>query len=205
MATRVKNSKVTKAFKPQFAMLKETIKGALSVAVEERGQELLVDLQEAATGTGRQVRKYSGAGSPGTGLDVPAPRLRPNMIGNISGSLRDNLKVAYSEKRGKVVSEVGFGKEFRSRGGAAANAIKWPQEEPFVSVQSAPEPGDQTITEAEDVTEYVPKVILGTKTILGRNILRLGLYDDIMSNKTLNLIKEKVSAALRSDSDEVPF
>jgi hypothetical protein len=182
-------AKITSTIDNKVKELKLSLKSNLELALRERAQVTLEKLKISATGTGRTARLQAPSQNPGTGLDVPFTTLQPNAIGNITGELRRRLQAVVKIGRSKVVAEIGFGKEIQALPGAAANALK--QEAPTINVQPLNSPGYDPLP-TEPPEKYIPWVILGTKTLVGRNILRLALYNDIMNQESLTAIKRQL-------------
>lgn len=177
---------------------KTLVMAALELAIRQRAASHLDRLQEAASGPAKSLGP---AINPGTGLDVPGGSLESNQIGEDTGRLRSRLGMAVNVSRNKVVGEIGFDKGIRGTSKAKSAAIKWP-EKPAVVVVNPPGQDGARFQSTEPPEKYIPKVILGGEgqkgapPHMGRNILRLSLYDDVMNERTLKEISKKVKEML---------
>ena len=205
-------AKIKSNVNQSLKVLQATVKTGLQSSLNIQATQTLETLKIAVTGPGRQARKAAMGGNPGhpgSGVDVPFDRLDSNVIGDITGELRNRLKAAVVVKRDKVVAEVGFGKEIRSKPGAAGSAINLTtQGTPDINVVPLEDPrlypkDSSNYVPDKRPEEYIPDVILGTKKLVGRNVLRLALYDDIMNNRSYDQIKFDLQEAIKSLG--VPF
>ncbi len=214
-------------FKGNARLLTDQLKSGVAQALTERGDVLLATLKVATTGPGRQTRTKNGSNNPGKGIDVPFTSLDFNAIGDITGELNNRLQVASQKKRDKFVVQVGFGREIKSRGGAKAAALYWPNPQAVADTELSGSPSDSSINvqyteekrkypkEADlqnyqpnkTPEQYIPEVILGSSKIVGRNVLRLALYDDIKNRDTLDRVKEVLTDVVQNFNagGSVPF
>lgn len=188
--------------KANISRIKAQVKEAMDTTITQRTEAMKEDLLIAVTGSGRIIGAdpTKGGGSPGTGRDVPGTLLEPGQISVVSGQLRASLDTSVSSTKNRVTGSVGFPKSFRSLGGAGSQGIDWPKNPATVNVVNtrrssgnAPKRLKPSMTPA---SKYVPSVLLGTSKLLGRNVLRLALYEDIMRSKTLDTVKAAVRGAL---------
>ena len=185
-----------------ISRIKGQVKAAMDAAIEARTKEMKEDLLIAVTGSGKIIgaNAADGGGSPGTGRDVPGEMLLPGQISVVSGQLRGSLTTSVSSTKNKASGSVGFPRSFRSLGGAGSNGIDWPASPATVNVIESRRSSGKAPRRLRPSTtppeKYVPKVLLGSSKLLGRNVLRLALYEDIMANKTLTKLKVAVQGAL---------
>lgn len=190
-------------FRANSSRVKKAVRTEILSAVTERTKQLYEDLDVAMEGRypGRHTRRNAASGRsvPGSGLDVPGTSLEQGMIGEFSGRMRRLLQQSVRNTKMGAYGEVGFGKQFRSYGGAASNALNWgypdKDKNPTMNVVTSPEitpDDDNRQPSTKPPEEYVPQVLLGTDGHVGRNILRLALYEDIQQRRTLKKIEAQL-------------
>jgi hypothetical protein len=186
-------------FRSNTSRLKSDIKASINEAIELRTRQMYEDLDVAMSGKypGRHTRTNAASGQkiPGSGLDVPGASLEVGMIGEFTGRMRNALRSTVNHTKFGSKGQIGFGKEYRSYGGAANNAIQWPKKPVSINVVTSPPitPEDDTRKLGdEDPSEYIPQVLLGTASHVGRNILRLAIFEDIKDERTLKTIEAYV-------------
>lgn len=147
----------------------------------------------------------------GSGVEVGAQARYKDIplavIGKRQGGLQAALRKTSFNTRTAVCGEVGFGRNIRPNG-EALDTLKWPG--PVTRVRIPPTENDLGPNEAhtEPPEKYIPKVILGTNKMYGRNIFRMALISDILYKKTMTIIAEKVKARLvkyRATGTTTPF
>ena len=187
-----------KAYQKQIDLIRDDIK----TEIELNTKYMQEDAREMASGTvnpsGSFVR--DGEGGQGTGLEM-FPLGSRGVIAERSGRLKANITSSVSDTSkhgGYITGEVGLGKDMRPpRGSLKAtgqNAIKWPESTDTSSIIVGKKPADGDIypPEGDDPTEYIPQIILGTEIIIGRNIFRQALLENIKENKLIKSISTRL-------------
>lgn len=189
--------------KSNITRIKAQVKMAAETAIRERTDEMHSELLSAVTGSGSIVGTdpHEGGGHPGTGIDVPGSKLVPGMISIVSGRLRSALSQSVTSNKNRVSGSIGFPKGYRSLGGASGNAIDWPNKPPIVNVVESRRSSDKAPRKLRPSNmppqKYVPSVLLGTDKMLGRNVLRLALYEDIVEGRTKAKVAARIAGALK--------
>jgi len=133
-----------------------------------------------------------------TGLEVPGTALAPGMIGTDTGKLRDTLTKTVRMEGNSVVGEVGYPKSIDPPGISDSNRVSWPETGEPNMVVTPHSPGKEgKELPKQSLQEYAWQVLLGSEKIAGRNILRVALFEDITSNRTLIEVQNAIIKVIK--------
>ncbi len=195
-----------KALQKKVDGLYDKIVASAKKVIQARNDSLYKEVRTMVSGN--PVRGLSRRGTrnkaQGTGLEIMDLSRRSNVVGVVSGQLRANLRHRVSWRAGSLSGEVGFDSSFVPENPSAAlrHALDWPRLKPRDGRTIHPNVKRRTSkpkvksgkVSTDPVRVYVPRVLMGSDLMLGRNVLRMALLRDIHGRIT----ERKLEAALKN-------
>jgi hypothetical protein len=165
--------------------------------VSTRAQEMNKSLNAQLSGKKRfpvgvsRAKFGSVANLQGSGLEIFDEKTKRGTINLRSSRMKNALRTIVSLDTGEISAELGFDKNIApdNPGRVISHALNWPGKIDAGVVigpnRTTPFKNQTKRSGGESPERYIPKILLGTDRILGRNILRMVLLNDIKSSKTL--------------------
>lgn len=190
--------------KDKLKKLQREVKIAAQEAIKERTEEMYTNIRRRVSGQknarGKLIGMYRRVqpDNSGTGKEIFPLNTQDTVINLQKSKFRRGIKQATSEPRpGLLQGEVGFDSSYDGTNRAYNSRIDWPNRPIYDSVvitklQPFTVRDKDLKRERENVTSYAQKVILGTSTMIGRNIFRMEILEDINQNKTISRLEKKL-------------